>query len=312
MKKPKLLHIALGQHNTGLWREFEKEFETIHIDWTTKVRELNVLQEEILLAFKSFHPDVVFMQIQVESVVYADTVRKMADSCKVFSFTGDVRESLTQHFIDCGAYMTSLFTNMADVNKMLDLGYNADFLQVGFDSQIFTPAGSTGNYPEIVFLGSNYSANSRFPLSALRLEMVKALRDTFGERFGVFGNNWKVIGLPEKMLNLEEEARCYRTAKICLNASHFNYGRYSSDRLFRIMGSGGFALTHDFKGIEKDFTMGKHLATWHNIPDLIEKVKYFLDHNYERENIRMNGCFYVRQNFTWGSFVRNFKQIANL
>jgi spore maturation protein CgeB len=313
VKKPKLLHIALGQHNTGLWREFEKEFEVVHIDWTIKMRELNNLQREILDAFHSFHPDVVFMQIQNENIVFAETVQKMAGASKVYSWTGDVRFPIPPALIETGQHITStLFTNMFDVNEMLRLGHRADFLQVGFDEHTFTPVGATGDYPEIVFLGSNYSADSRFPLTPLRAEMVKALNSVFGVRFGVYGGGWKEMGLPEVFLKPAEEAMCYRTAKVCINLSHFNYGRYSSDRMFRMMGSGGFVLTHDFKGIEKDFVIGKHLATWHNLPDLIEKVKYYLEHNYQRENIRMEGCFHARQNHTWRNFVLNFKQMANL
>lgn len=307
----KLLHIALGQHNNQLWKSLNKHFKCKHYDWTLKKDDIPELQSDILSTFRSFSPDIVFMQIQYGGIITPDTVKKMADECPVYSWTGDVRAELESHFIECAPYMTSLFTNMIDVNKVLANGHRADFLQVGFDNNTFTPVGPTGDYPEIVFLGSYYP-DSNFPLTHLRRSIVASLHEEFGDRFGAYGTGWSLLGLEERYLKSEQESEAYRTAKICINASHFNSGRYSSDRLFRIMGAGGLALSHDFHGIEKDFVIGKQLVTWHNIPDLIQKINYYLSHEYEAELIRMNGCKYVRENFTWDNFVQNFKQIANL
>ncbi len=307
----KLFHIALGQHNQQLWKSFDKHFKCKHYDWTLKKDDIQDLQRGILSAFHSFSPDVVFMQIQYGGIITPETVKKMSEKCPVFSWTGDVRAELENHFVHCAPFMTSLFTNTVDVNKVLENGNRAEFLQVGFDHKIFTPVGSVGNAPEIVFLASYYP-DANFPLTSLRRAVVASLHEEFKERFSVYGNGWSLLGLQEQYLNSAQEAEAYRTAKVCINTSHFNSGRYSSDRLFRIMGAGGLALTHDFHGIEKDFVIGKHLVTWHNIPDLISKVNYYLTHDFEAENIRMNGCKYVRENFTWDNFVENFKQIANL
>lgn len=310
----KLLHIALGKHNTKLWQELDLQFNCMHFDWTEQKDDIPNLQISILNAFKKFKPDAVFMQIQYDKIIDPETVEVMSKTCPVYSWTGDIRSELENHFIDCAPYMTSLFTNMDDVNKVAQLGGKSEFLQVGFDNDTFNPniEPVAGKYPPIVFLGSHYPAEAKFPLSDLRRDMVLSLKKEFGNQFAVYGGGWSALNIDENYLQSKDEASAYRTAKVCVNLSHFNSGRYSSDRLFRIMGTGGLALTHDFKGIEKDFVVGKHLATWHNIPDLIDKIKYYLSNEYEAELIRMRGCVYVRRNFTWKNFVHNFKRISDL
>jgi spore maturation protein CgeB len=60
-------------------------------------------------------------------------------------------------------------------------------------------------------------------------------------------------------------------------------------RNFEIPGSGGFLLTQGADNLEEYFTPDKEIAVFSGIDDLKDKIKYYLSHNKERENIRHAG-----------------------
>ena len=165
---------------------------------------------------------------------------------------------------------------MTDVLKMRALGLNADYMQVGFDEKIFTPFNQKQPNNQIVFMGSNYlGTENSFPLSPMRQNMVQRLTNEF-PNFRVYGNNWQGITKKEDTyLDVHEESNIYRNSLMSINLSHFDYDRYSSDRIFRMMGSGSFCLSHEYKNIEKDFEINEHVATWGNLDELVLKIRYY-------------------------------------
>jgi spore maturation protein CgeB len=60
-------------------------------------------------------------------------------------------------------------------------------------------------------------------------------------------------------------------------------------RNFEIPAAGGFLLTQYANGIEEYFTPGKEIATFKTVPDLCDKIKYYLLHDSERETMRRAG-----------------------
>lgn len=312
----------MGTHNPDFQRGLDSVFNCIHFDWTPYYKPnerhhvaqyTNALQVEILKRFNDFKPEIVFLHLQCGDAVLVDTVNRMRrEGALVFSWTGDVRYPLPNFYLDFGRHINStLFTNMNDVMTCNNNGVKADFLQVGFDSKYFNPLGKTSlNYPEIIFMGSNYpSAN--FPLSKLRLEMVQRIRNEFGNKFMVYGGGWDKVGVPHNVINgYEEEGTAYRSCKIAINLSHFDYFKYSSDRMYRILGSGAFCLSHKYQGIDTDFKIGHDLDVWNNLDELVSKIRYYLANDVLRERISMNGCYNAHTNFTWHHFAQNLEKIS--
>lgn len=326
----------MGQHNPDLQKGLDSVFDCFHFDWTSygewkhstsnlshiphlphlantvssSTKKYNI-QGELLSAFNNFNPNIVFMHIQSGDVVDIETVKIMAQRSIVINFTGDVRHPLPSHYLEIGKHIHStLFTNTTDVDICLSNGINADYLQVGFDSEHFNPLGNTDSkYPEIIFLGSNYGTTP-FPLTQLRCDMVMRLKSEFGSRFGVYGGGWS--GLENgNITSYEEEGKAYRSCKIAINLSHFAYKRYSSDRMYRILGSGAFCLSHNYPEIELDFKNGEDLVVWNDIEDLVLKIKKYLSKDNERGRIALNGCFKARTQFTWHHFAENLKLITD-
>jgi spore maturation protein CgeB len=328
--KKKLLHIMMGQHNPDFQRGLNTVFDCLHFDWTKFGQNYFQLQSELINANNNFNADYIFMHTQSDAV-RIETLKELSKNSKIINWTGDVRKEVPNWMIDYSNDVDlTLFSNMNDVQTSIQKGVRADFLQVGFDKIHFNPLGEKGNYPEILFLGSNYG--DMFPLSSFRRQMVERLKNEYGNRFGVYGNGWDITNdistnhlyhLPHiksnvnstnkiadgNITNYAEEGKAYRSCKIAINLSHFAYSRYSSDRMFRILGSGTFCLTHRFPDIEKDFKIGEEVVVWESIDDLVSKINYYLKNEREREIIAMRGCALARNKYTWNNFAENLKQI---
>ena len=158
-------------------------------------------------------------------------------------------------------------------------------------------------------MGNNYG--KMFPLSEIRETMVKTLKEVFGNKVGIFGTGWGELG-DGSIDNYEMEGKVYRSCDIAISLSHFDRTKYASDRLFRIMGSGAFCISHEYKAMEEDFEIGDDLETFQSIPELIAKIKYYLeeDNIQTRETIAFDGCQKVRLNHTWQSFAQNLEKLA--
>jgi len=63
----------------------------------------------------------------------------------------------------------------------------------------------------------------------------------------------------------------------------------ASDRVYKIMASGGFLLTDDWVGRDNLFVDGKDLVIWNSVDDLRQKINYFLEHDVERAKIAHSG-----------------------
>jgi spore maturation protein CgeB len=311
----KLLYIKMGTHNPNMSFGLAQVFNVVkEIDWCAYNNDLVQLNYDIKYWVNEFQPDIVFMHIQKAGVVSIDTLNYIASKSIVVNWTGDVRDPIPQWMLETAEHINlTLFSNFNDVHTCRKLGIKSDFLQVGYDTSKFTlpTQNKTISYDtDIVFMGSHYK--NVFPLSDLREKMVLQLKEIYGNRFKVYGSGWNKNITSGIIENFATECNIYHRAKIAINLSHFNYLQYSSDRLFRIMGSGAFCLSHNYLGIEKDFESGKDLAIWNNIDELIEKIEYYLEYALlERNTIAANGNKKVASNFTWVNFAENLLKITN-
>lgn len=281
--------------------------ECVVFDWIKifKERLAPGVNNELIEVCEDYRPDLIFMQIQAADVIYPSTIKRIKETCSpyIINWTGDVRQPLPLWYYGIGRIIDfSLFTNMTDVHAMKNAGLRADYLQVGFEHKIFYPLGEKRHYNDIVFLGSNYE--NVFPNSQRRKDMVGYLKNIFGEKFGVFGHNWNT-----SFLQPEDEARCYRGCKIAINQNHYHLPRFSSDRIFRIMGSGAFCLSYHYPEIEEEFTPGIHLDTWKTFDDLGSKIAYYLNHEEERKRIAEEGCDFVHSNYRWANRFEQLKKM---
>lgn len=103
-----------------------------------------------------------------------------------------------------------------------------------------------------------------------------------------------------------------RGAAINLGFTHFSgtpgtlaERRQTRLREFEIPMSGGFYLTQDCPQLRELFVVGENVATWDNLPDLHEKIQYYLNHPSERQKIAQAAQAYCLQHHTWTNRFSN-------
>ena len=94
----------------------------------------------------------------------------------------------------------------------------------------------------------------------------------------------------------EQAAEIYCRSKIVLNPP---IKHEANMRLWESLGCGSFCLTENFPSIKELFKDGVHLVTYENEKDAIEKAKYYLEHDAEREKIAEAGYNWVKQTGTY-------------
>jgi hypothetical protein len=296
----KILHIANGMV-PAMARELSKLGEYYYFDWTQYMEFGDsgkiLLTKDLIKVNDEFNPDITFIHVQRHGVIDGELARKLKGF--VINYTYDVIRPIPEWFFDVGNNIgLTLFCDENDVKIFKDANVSSDFMLSGYDNEIFKPDGVKGEYGDIIFLGNVYHEDQNFPLTGFRNDMVDFLKKEYGDKFKVYGNGWKYND-GNLMYREGKEAECYRSCKIGINVSHFDLDRYTSDRMFRIMGSGSFCLTKWYPGIEKDFIDGEHLRIWKNFEELKTLIDYYLINNEERNSIAQKGQKHVFNIARW-------------
>lgn len=306
----KLLRIVIkGEENPNytITKAFEQAFGEVDTIWWEdySTSELNHKLIEVISAGQY---QAVFMQIQKAGVIYPETAKMMSLRCPVFNWTGDVSTNLTA-YTEIADHVTTLFTNTHDVEALKVMGFRSKYLQVGYD-HVYYQNQSKQRQRQIVFCG-NYYPDAKFPLTEERVQMARRLKQEFGQQFLLFGKGWEKVGIQnDGYLTNQAEADVYNNSLIAINYSHFNYGRYYSDRLLRELACGCYVVSHDFKDWQKEFKNAKADAgiSFHATLDgMVIAISEILADETKKENI--DGVEWAKENRTWDHFCDNFALI---
>jgi len=148
---------------------------------------------------------------------------------------------------------------------------------------------------DIIFVGSK----GYHPEYPYRPELINFLRKTYGDRFLHVGGDGDTGTIRGNDLN-----QVYAQSKIAIGDTlnlNFNYPYYSSDRLFESTGRGGFTIYPRIEGITDWFKDKEEIVYYEhgNLKDLKSKIDYYLEHDNERENIRLAGHERAKQDHTY-------------
>lgn len=97
----------------------------------------------------------------------------------------------------------------------------------------------------------------------------------------------------QKLFN--EAARKYAESKVVFNIAMKDDVNM---RCFEALGSKSFLLTDKVQSIEDIFTDKEHLVLYDSLDDAIEKAKYYIEHDEEREKIALAGYQHVLKHHT--------------
>lgn len=92
-----------------------------------------------------------------------------------------------------------------------------------------------------------------------------------------------------------QAAEIYAQTKVVFNIAMLNDVNM---RCFEVAGSGSFLLTDRIQSIEELFEDKKHCVFYDSLDDMVEKARYYITHDDEREAIAAAGYEHVMKNHT--------------
>lgn len=303
----RFLHVGLSTMPNSHSKEMREAFYSQGWQCADIAVQNPDLNNEIIRVANEYKPDLCFIQIQDRGVSKEAIQALKANNCFILNWCGDIRHTLPQCYLEYAQFGVDLtcFSNMRDIENMRMFGFNVDWLQIGYSTELYNTNGPVNHQSDIVFFGNSFS---HFPLSGYRKDMVNELKKTYGNNFKAYGS-----GMPDGsfMGNQPGEAAVYRGAKIGINLSHFDSDRYTSDRLFRMIGCGVCVLSHNYKGIEKSFMHGHDLVIWNDINDLKRLINELLIDENTRKKVAAKGHELAVNNFTFEKMGENILSLYN-
>lgn len=150
---------------------------------------------------------------------------------------------------------------------------------------------------EIGFIGGMYEN-----IWPYRKKLVDWLYDTYGTKFEHFG-------LSGEIRHHELNELC-ATLKIIVGDSVYS-PNYWSNRIYEILGRGGFLIHPKTPGLDEEFTAYKHYIPYRmgDFKGLQEIIDYYLTHDEEREKIRMAGFEHCKKNHTYLHRVKELLRV---
>lgn len=91
----------------------------------------------------------------------------------------------------------------------------------------------------------------------------------------------------------------FKYSKINLNITLRSIRNGIPLRAMDIMGAGGFLLTNYQNDFAMHFVDGEDYVSYSDREDMLNKIKYYLEHEDERKLIAENGCRKVREEHTY-------------
>ena len=128
-----------------------------------------------------------------------------------------------------------------------------------------------------------------------RVKIINELADSFGEKKVHLFTRSDTSDISEKVAlhdgvkSLTEMPFVFRNSKINLNISLRSIQTGLPQRIWDILSCRGFLITNDQEEIFDFFEAGVHLETYSSLEELKDKIRYYLDHNEDREEIANKG-----------------------
>jgi len=160
--------------------------------------------------------------------------------------------------------------------------------------------------PDVVFIGSLYFENT-FPGVPFRRETVQAMAAS-GLHFELYGQGWEragVTSLGGTYGQYTRNAQIYARAKMGLSVDDVRH-KYCccSDRPYNIAATGCMVLTSSFPGMEwNGWVDGETCAVFDTTGEMLDKARYYLAHEEEREAIGRAGREMTRARHTWDARI---------
>jgi hypothetical protein len=159
---------------------------------------------------------------------------------------------------------------------------------------------------DIIFTGSR-GYHSEYPY---RSRLIDWLMDAYKERFKHYGGDGIKVVRGGGLNKLYAETKIIIGDTLCKD---FTYPYYLSDRFFEVPGRGGFMIFPYIFGADKFLEDRKEVVyyRYNDFEDLKNKIDYYIEHNREREAIRIAGHERVKNNHTYTQRLKHLLDVIN-
>lgn len=105
-------------------------------------------------------------------------------------------------------------------------------------------------------------------------------------------------------------SKIYYLSKINLNLTLRSIETGVPQRVFDIMGAGGFVLSNYQEELEELFVPGEEIVFFHDADEMMEQIDYYLHHEEERRRIALNGYRKVKECYSYPVALRKILDIV--
>jgi len=222
------------------------------------------------------------------------------DSCNLFNNKRELVYFFNQelavydHIYSCSRTITD-FINKRDAQKASFFPFGAKLI----------PEQENEKTHDVLFVGS------------ADMRRIFLLEHITKQNLCVYGKKWQrnkdIIShelnnvIHDQSIWGDELHKLISQSKIILNITRATFYGVETGlnlRIFETLAAGGFLLTDYCDELNELFTIGEHIETYRNAEELRAKVKYYSEHEDERNKIARNGYEYFKKNYTWKSRMK--------
>ena len=280
-----------------------KEYDSINNNACSKEDKLSAkdiffrfLTDSIEQRINAFKPDLVFSLAQAPmSVRLLNKLNRMGIKT-AFWFVENFRHLTYWRYM--APYYDYFFTiQKGEFFEILERigARNYYYLPMGFAENIHIDNDINQFNYDISIVATGYGNRKLFVENVLSIEPTLKL--------SIFGNDWDLtsqafscVKNSGKRLSIEEMNRIYKSSKIVLNLHSSSNSTesipvfdkdYLNPRTFELAAMGVFQLVDHREIISDFFEVGKEIITFNSEKDFIEKAKYYLHNDLERNEIAL-------------------------
>lgn len=115
-----------------------------------------------------------------------------------------------------------------------------------------------------------------------------------------------------KFVAEEEKARAFGSAKVFVNAMHFAEARGVNNTLFEAAGCGVMQICDERPTLAEFFKPGEEVVTFRSRDELVDKIRYYLNHEAERTKIGRAAAARAHAEHTYEKRLSEMLRIAKL
>lgn len=295
-------------------------------DWAVTSKGQKAAQGWFVKVAKEFDPDLIMLQAQRPNNILPGTVgelKKAVPKAFVFNWDADTHYPMQDFHWQIARACHLQLTISPDLFPWYHShgAFNVGYWPIGVERE-FIEVDRYKYFNEresndVIFLGTLYGLGM-FPEAGTRRDAVVKLFNAKPKiKFDLKGAGWGRVGIKvdHTLEDFDNNPIRYSRSKMALSISQTaEYWGYTSDRAYNILATGCPLLLQRFRGMdEHGLVDGETCIAWSSLEEMVSKVRYYLKHPKEREEIGRAGKEMLLARHTWDHRVEElFDLLAEL